>query len=139
MTNEIKEIIDDMKEVGLYSNARGFIRELDSRDCNLLLDYITNLQEIEKEHQKINGELRQEINNLQQRIDKAVEYIYKIFDFSFFKEECPLNFGFGDENEEKSQNVFYEDDYCEKNCNDEYKKCWLKYFERLQELKEEGK
>ena len=26
--------------------------------------------------------------------------------------------------------------YCEENCNDIYKKCWLKYFEKLQELKE---
>ena len=47
-----------------------------------------------------------------------------MLEFSFFKEECPLNFGFGDEKEEKAQDVFYEDDYCEENCNDIYKKCW---------------
>ena len=72
--------------------------------------------------------------------DKEIERLNIIIDtmleFSFFKEECPLNFGFGDEKEEKAQDIFYEDDYCEKNCNDIYKKCWLKYFEKLQELKE---
>lgn len=79
------------------------------------------------------------VKEQEKEITRLNNLINTIFDFNFFKEECPLNFGFSDENEEKSQNVFYEDDYCEKNCNDEYKKCWLKYFERLQELKEEGK
>ena len=73
-----------------------------------------------------------EINRLNNIIDTMLE-------FSFFKEECPLNFGFGDEKEEKAQDVFYEDDYCEENCNDIYKKCWMKYFEKLQELKENNK
>ena len=67
---------------------------------------------------------------------KLNNIIDTMLEFSFFKEECPLNFGFGDEKEEKAQDVFYEDDYCEENCNDIYKKCWLKYFEKLQELKE---
>ena len=75
--------------------------------------------------------------------DKEIERLNNIIDtmleFSFFKEECPLNFGFGDKKEEKAQDVFYEDDYCEENCNDIYKKCWLKYFEKLQELKENNK
>ena len=75
--------------------------------------------------------------------DKEIERLNNIIDtmleFSFFKEECPLNFGFGDEKEEKAQDVFYEDDYCEENCNDIYKKCWLKYFEKLQKLKENNK
>lgn len=75
--------------------------------------------------------------------EKEIERLNNIIDtmleFSFFKEECPLNFGFGDEKEEKAQDVFYEDDYCEKNCNDIYKKCWLKYFEKLQKLKEDNK
>lgn len=72
--------------------------------------------------------------------EKEIERLNNIIDtmleFNFFKEECPLNFDFGDEKEEKAQDVFYEDDYCEENCNDIYKKCWLKYFEKLQELKE---
>ena len=50
-----------------------------------------------------------------------------ILNFSFFKEECPLNFGFeNNTNEDKSQSIFYEDEWCENNCNDNYKDCWLK-------------
>lgn len=75
-------------------------------------------------------EIIEELERLNNIIDTMLE-------FSFFKEECPLNFGFGDEKEEKAQDVFYENDYCEENCNDIYKKCWLKYFEKLQALKEE--
>ena len=70
-------------------------------------------------------------------LERLNNIIDTMLEFSFFKEECPLNFGFGDKKEEKAQDVFYEDDYCEENCNDIYKKCWLKYFEKLQELKEE--
>lgn len=68
--------------------------------------------------------------------DRLNNIIDTMLEFSFFKEECPLNFGFVDEKEEKAQDIFYEDNYCEENCNDIYKKCWLKYFEKLQELKE---
>lgn len=71
----------------------------------------------------------------EKEIDRLNNIIDTMLEFSFFKEECPLNFGFGDKKEEKAQDVFYEDDYCEENCNDIYKKCWLKYFEKLQELK----
>lgn len=69
--------------------------------------------------------------------DRLKNIIDTMLEFSFFKEECPLNFVFGDKKEEKAQDVFYEDNYCEENCNDIYKKCWLKYFEKLQKLKEE--
>ena len=91
------------------------------------------IDEIVEDNQKLKNEVvysKVEIDRLNSIIDTMLE-------FSFFKEECPLNFGFGDEKEEKAQDVFYEDDYCEENCNDIYKKCWMKYFEKLQELKEE--
>ena len=69
-------------------------------------------------------------------IERLNNIINTILDFNFFKEECPLNLGYTEKcDEEKAQDVFYENDYCEENCNDDYKKCWLKYFERLQELK----
>lgn len=73
---------------------------------------------------------------LENKINRLNNIIDTILEFNFFKEECPLNFSFEDEKEEKAQDVFYEDDYCEENCNDIYKKCWLKYFEKLQDLKE---
>ena len=90
------------------------------------------IDEIVEDNQKLKNEVvysKVEIERLNNIIDTILE-------FSFFKEECPLNFGFGDKKEEKAQDVFYEDDYCEENCNDIYKKCWLKYFEKLQKLKE---
>lgn len=90
------------------------------------------IDEIVEDNQKLKNEVvysKVEIDRLKNIIDTMLE-------FSFFKEECPLNFGFGDKKEEKAQDVFYEDNYCEENCNDIYKKCWLKYFEKLQELKE---
>ena len=60
-----------------------------------------------------------------------------ILNFSFFKEECPLNFSFEDNSkEDEAQNIFYNDEYCETNCNDNYKDCWLKYFKKLQELEQ---
>lgn len=66
---------------------------------------------------------------------KLKDLIDTILNFSFFKEECPLNFGFeNNTNEDKSQSIFYEDEWCENNCNDNYKDCWLKYFKKLQEL-----
>lgn len=89
------------------------------------------IDEIVEDNQKLKNEVvysKVEIDRLNNIIDTMLE-------FSFFKEECPLNFGFGDKKEEKAQDVFYEDNYCEENCNDIYKKCWLKYFEKLQELK----
>ena len=77
-----------------------------------------------------NTELLKENQELKDLIDT-------ILNFSFFKEECPLNFGFGNNtNEDKSQNIFYEDQWCENNCDDNYKDCWLKYFKKLQELEQ---
>ena len=79
-----------------------------------------------------NTELLKENQELKDLIDT-------ILNFSFFKEECPLNFGFeNNTNEDKSQSIFYEDEWCENNCNDNYKDCWLKYFKKLQELEKES-
>lgn len=81
--------------------------------------------------------LKQGIEELQQENKKLKDLINTILNFSFFKEECPLNFGFeNNTNEDKSQSIFYEDEWCENNCNDNYKDCWLKYFKKLQELEQ---
>lgn len=75
------------------------------------------------------------IENLQEENKKLKNLIDIILNFSFFKQECPLSFEFeNNTNEDKSQSVFYEDEWCENNCNDNYKDCWLKYFKKLQEL-----
>ena len=91
-----------------------------------------NVENNDKVVDKVNWEnmlLKKENKQLKDLIDT-------ILNFSFFKEECPLNFGFeNNTNEDKSQSIFYEDEWCENNCNDNYKDCWLKYFKKLQELK----
>lgn len=70
---------------------------------------------------------------LQQENKQLKDLIDTILTFSFFKEECPLNFIFEDNSkEDEAQNIFYSDEYCENNCNDIYKECWLKYFKELQ-------
>ena len=90
-----------------------------------------NAENNDKVVDKVNWEnmlLKKENKELKDLIDT-------ILNFSFFKEECPLNFGFENStNEDKSQSIFYEDEWCENNCNDNYKDCWLKYFKKLQEL-----
>ena len=80
-------------------------------------------------------ELKDRVHDQHEEIKRLNGLINTMLEFNLFGEECPLNFGFGDKKEEKAQDVFYEDDYCEKTCNDDFKKCWLKYFKRLQELK----
>ena len=82
--------------------------------------------------------LQQKNKNLEQALDENKKIINTILNFSFFKEECPLNFSFEDNSkEDEAQNIFYNDEYCENNCNDIYKDCWLKYFKELQKLKGE--
>ena len=76
------------------------------------------------------------IEQLQQENKQLKDLIDTILTFSFFKEECPLSFSFEDNSkEDKAQNIFYSDEYCENNCNDIYKDCWLKYFKELQKAK----
>lgn len=79
-----------------------------------------------------------EIYKLQQENQQLKDLIDTILNFSFFKEECPLNFGFEDNSkEDEAQNIFYSDEYCENNCNDIYKDCWLKYFKELQAINQQ--
>ena len=80
--------------------------------------------------------LRDMALELQEENKQLKELIDTILNWNIFKNECPMNFGYDEEtNENKAQDVFYKDDYyCENNCNDDYTKCWLKYFKRMQEL-----
>ena len=94
--------------------------------------------ELQQENKKLNGAIQTYNILLKANVEENKQLknlIDIILNFSFFKEECPLNFGFkNNTNEDKSQSVFYEDEWCEDNCNDNYKDCWLKYFKKLQEL-----
>ena len=108
----------------------------------VVLSEIENLQQenkILKENAENNDKVIDKVNWENQLLKKENKQLKNLIDiilnFSFFKEECPLNFGFGNNtNEDKSQSIFYEDQWCENNCDDNYKDCWLKYFKKLQEL-----
>ena len=101
----------------VYYKARGINKYIDE------LEESSKLSELWCKSQQENKQLKGLINT--------------ILNFSFFNEECPLNFSFEDNSkEDEAQNIFYNDEYCENNCNDSYKDCWLKYFKKLQELEQ---
>lgn len=103
MNNEIKEIIeyfkddiDYLEEALKYPNFKGRYITIRDKECEYLrklLDYITNLQEENKEAHDFDETMKDikdnliarinrqecEIHNLQQRIDKAIEYIENNF------------------------------------------------------------
>ena len=63
MNNDIKEILHNIKECcDIHKDENWVVYQKDR--IYQLLDCITNLQQIEQEHQRINGELREEINFL---------------------------------------------------------------------------
>ena len=103
-----------------------------------LEDFEIQYWELQEENKRLNGAIQTYDILLKSNVEENKQLknlIDIILNFSFFKEECPLNFGFeNNTNEDKSQSVFYEDEWCEDNCNDNYKDCWLKYFKKLQEL-----
>lgn len=109
----------------------------DGDDFIPLWEWINQLQEVNK---RLNGAIQTYDILLKSTVEENKQLknlIDIILNFSFFKGECPLNFGFeNNTNEDKSQSVFYEDEWCEDNCNDNYKDCWLKYFKKLQELEQ---
>ena len=112
-----------------------YVNETNNNIKNLLKD---NKEELSFYQLLVNtfNQVCEERNNLEQALDESEKLINTILNFSFFKEECPLNFSFEDNSkEDKAQNIFYSDEYCENNCNDIYKDCWLKYFKELQKAK----
>lgn len=123
-------------------NCKERLKEYIDKD-EIYQDYkqnkLMNCSDFEKfciQHCKDIEELLEENLELEQALDENKKLINTILNFSFFEEECPLNFSFKDNSkEDKAQNIFYNDEYCENNCNDNYKDCWLKYFKELQKAK----
>lgn len=103
-------------------------------------DVQTAIKQLQQENKQLNGAVQTYDILLKANVEENKQLknlIDIILNFSFFKEECPLNFGFeNNTNEDKSQSVFYKNQWCENNCNDNYKDCWLKYFKKLQELEQ---
>ena len=67
---------------------------------------------LEKENQNI---------SLQQQLEEKDKVIDEILDDGWFVEDCPMILNDFTKDDEKTFN-------CE-NCEDDHKKCWLKYFE----------
>lgn len=75
MKDKIKEILEELENMYEISELEEQVNNI-----NKIRDYITNLQQIEQEHKKINGELREEnskleiaLQNIQEDYDKRVE------------------------------------------------------------------
>lgn len=144
-SNDIKEILEALKpqdEEFTKAGIKEYPLSLSIEEQKILLDCITNLQEKIKSGNNIIlanknriKELKKNIKGYEQKITRLNNIIDTMLEYNIFKGECPLNYLYtGESDEEKAQDVFYEDE-CEKNCDGDYKKCWLKYFERLKTLK----
>jgi hypothetical protein len=77
MNDEIKEILDLLK---YCVEKNEYLEVPNMKEWKPLLDYIINLQQLEQEHKKINGELREEnskleiaLQNIQEDYDKRIE------------------------------------------------------------------
>lgn len=88
MSDEIKEILDNFKDYELrykQCNENQFI--IFYRDIHLLLDYITNLQTIEREYSSLlseNAKLQQEND----RLNNIINYIWQVFENGGFEDGC---------------------------------------------------
>ena len=93
MKDEIKEILNQLEIVArkhvvevcedgskIETMPASVVNELrlNNYSAKLLLDYITNLQQIEQDHQKLNGELREENKKLQEEIDRLNNIIEEL-------------------------------------------------------------
>ena len=74
MNNEIKEILDAL-EVQFKEFTTDYSLLLTIKQQKVLLDYITNLQQDNTMYARLKDEYEEEIKDLQQKNDKAIEYL----------------------------------------------------------------
>ena len=133
LSREEQALFDEMKERCL---AKGQYKDEKAKDKFKMLCHLEDFMLQYWELLKENKQLKIQISARETLCEEYEQLINTILNFSFFKEECPLNFSFEDNSkEDKAQNIFYSDEYCENNCNDIHKDCWLKYFKELQKAK----
>lgn len=89
-----------------------------------LEDFEIKYWELQQENKKLNGAIQTYDILLKSNVEENKQLknlLDIILNFSFFKGECPLNFGFeNNTNEDKSQSVFYEDEWCDNKYNLNY-------------------
>lgn len=118
-----------MNEMYKYLRDHNYISRNENKDT-LRQQELSKIRAecIANKYDSLTDELQQENKQLKELIDT-------ILNLPFFKNECPLSICFeNNSKEEKAQNIF-SDEYCENNCSDDYKDCWLKYFKELQKNK----
>ena len=89
MNKDIKEIIEQMKiAIKFKKSPLGIDYSISIYDMEQLLDYITDLQECYCNRTDCSGRIKdsKKYNSLQQRIDKAIEYIEDNMEIN---KECP--------------------------------------------------
>ncbi len=76
--------------------------------------------------------VKEQLKDLQHQLEEKDKIIDEILNDSWYTDECPIELSDFTKNDEKKFN-------CE-NCQNDYKKCWLKYFEnRILERGKNGK
>ena len=87
MNNEIKEILDNMKEISSFEYTTDWF-ELNYKDTKILLDYITNLQkenerlkewkeDLLKENIELENTRKEVIKYMQENYNELTDYGYK--------------------------------------------------------------
>lgn len=111
MNNDIKEILEDIKDKTRdYVGVNGCLyQDLDREELDLLLEYITNLQEEKDKYKRYVDddflytyeELQDKVIEKQQRIYKAIEYIESYHNTALWKcdKENLLNILRGEDDE----------------------------------------
>ncbi len=98
MKNEIKEILDKLKDKNNYISHSMIL--LSIKETTTILDYITNLQQIEQDHQKLNGELREENKRLNNIINEFKNMKKELLDYIYHNEYSRFGYIDGGEADE---------------------------------------
>ena len=128
-------ITDDERFIKVQSILA--LSDIHPADCMKINDLIIELAKERNQFKEYTNHNYDKAKQLQEENKQLKDLVDTILNFEFFVGECPLSFDFGfNSNAEKAQKNFCNDEYCEKYCDNNYKDCWLKYFEKLQELEQ---
>lgn len=81
MKDEIKEMLDNLEDAGFM------YKRISPEEIKKILDYIINLQTIEREYSSLlseNAELQQEND----RLNNIINYIWQVFENGGFEDGC---------------------------------------------------
>lgn len=77
MNDEIKEILDRLEKIGYYASVPKELAYMTTnitpQECKTILDYITNLKQIEQDHKQANSTLMSELAKLEEENERLKE------------------------------------------------------------------